>query len=88
MDLALKRTSPAAGIAPTVTGRPTSELSPRETEVVALLARGLSNSEIGQNLMISTRTAESHIQHIMNKLGLSSRAHIVAWAATIDTERD
>jgi predicted ATPase/DNA-binding CsgD family transcriptional regulator len=88
MDLALNRTSPAVGIAPMVATGRTSELSPRETEVVALLARGLSNSEIGQHLVISSRTAESHIQHIMNKLGLSSRAQIAAWAATLEADPD
>jgi len=88
MDLALKQTRPDGGTAPTLAARPTTELSPRETEVVALIVRGLSNAEIGQTLVISTRTAETHLQHIMNKLGFSSRAQIAAWGAKFGSEGD
>jgi pimeloyl-ACP methyl ester carboxylesterase len=56
-------------------------LSPREQEVAALIHQGLSNGEIGFRLGISERTAESHAEHIRNKLGLRSRAQIAAWAA-------
>ena len=56
------------------------QLTPREREVVALVARGLSNREIGTRLSIAERTATSHVEHIMNKLGLHSRTQIAAWA--------
>jgi pimeloyl-ACP methyl ester carboxylesterase len=55
-------------------------LSPREREVVALVARGLTNREIAEAMVISQRTAENHIQHVLNRLGLRSRAQVVAWA--------
>jgi len=55
-------------------------LTERELEVAALVARGLSNREIAQALSISRRTADSHIQHILNKLSFRSRAQIAAWA--------
>ena len=55
-------------------------LSPREREVVALVARGLTNREIAEVLVISQRTAENHLQRVLNRLGLRSRAQVVAWA--------
>lgn len=55
-------------------------LSPREREVVALVARGLTNREIAEAMVISQRTAENHLQHVLNRLGLRSRAQVVAWA--------
>ena len=57
-----------------------SLLTPREREVAELVGRGLSNREIAQTLVIAERTAESHVQHILDKLGLSSRGRIAAWA--------
>jgi DNA-binding CsgD family transcriptional regulator len=58
-----------------------SPLSPRELEVARLVARGLTNKQIGQNLYISERTAENHVQHILTKLGLRNRSQIAAWAS-------
>jgi len=55
-------------------------LTSREREVSALIARGLSNRGIATKLSIAERTAISHVEHIMNKLGLHSRAQIAAWA--------
>ena len=55
-------------------------LSPRELEIAELVARGLTNQEIAQQPIISTRTVESHVNNMKTKLGLSRRAHIVAWA--------
>ncbi len=55
-------------------------LSSRETEVAELVAEGSTNKEIGRRLFIATRTAETHIQNILNKLGFNSRAQIAAWA--------
>ncbi len=56
-------------------------LTPRECEVAALIAQGSTNREIARSLVISERTAEGHVQSILNKLGFSSRAQIAAWAA-------
>jgi predicted ATPase/DNA-binding NarL/FixJ family response regulator len=58
-----------------------AQLSRREQEVAALVARGLSNGQIAGTLVISVRTVETLVQHIMDKLGVSSRAQIAAWAA-------
>src|SRR2546430_15184585 len=55
-------------------------LSPREREVAALVASGLSNREIGDRLFIAERTAEGHLEQIRNKLGFHSRAEVAAWA--------
>jgi predicted ATPase/DNA-binding CsgD family transcriptional regulator len=57
------------------------QLTRRERDVAALVARGQSNGQIAATLVISARTVETHIQHIMDKLGCSSRAQIAAWSA-------
>jgi predicted ATPase/DNA-binding CsgD family transcriptional regulator len=54
-------------------------LTPREGEIAALVARGLSNKDIASKLVISQRTAETHVEHILTKLGFTSRAQIAAW---------
>ncbi|HEV2358290.1 MAG TPA: LuxR C-terminal-related transcriptional regulator [bacterium] len=59
---------------------PTTPLTARECEVAALVAQGLSNREIASRLVIAERTAEGHVQSILNKLGFNSRAQIAAWA--------
>jgi two-component system, NarL family, response regulator NreC len=55
-------------------------LSEREREVLRLLALGHTNQEIAGLLFISVRTAETHRAHVMQKLGLSSRAELVRYA--------
>jgi DNA-binding CsgD family transcriptional regulator len=60
--------------------RASPRLSPRETEVARMVARGLSNRVIGESLHLSERTAENHVKHILDKLGFSSRSQIAAWA--------
>jgi DNA-binding NarL/FixJ family response regulator len=55
------------------------ELSTREWEVAALITRGYSNRQIARELVISERTVDSHVSHIMRKLALGSRAQIAAW---------
>jgi DNA-binding NarL/FixJ family response regulator len=54
-------------------------LTRREREVAELLAEGLSNKDIAARLVISVRTAETHAQNILAKLGFGSRAQITAW---------
>jgi predicted ATPase/DNA-binding CsgD family transcriptional regulator len=56
-------------------------LTRRERDVAALVARGQSNGQIAASLVISVRTVETHVQHIMDKLGCSTRAQIAAWSA-------
>jgi two-component system response regulator NreC len=58
----------------------TDPLSDREREVLRLLALGHTNQEIAKMLYISVRTAETHRAHIMQKLGLASRAELVRYA--------
>ncbi len=55
-------------------------LTPREREVAVLIADGKTNREIAALLVIAERTADTHVQHILNKLGVRSRAQIAAWA--------
>ena len=55
-------------------------LSDREREVLRLLALGHTNQEIAKKLFISVRTAETHRAHIMQKLGLGTRAELVRYA--------
>jgi DNA-binding NarL/FixJ family response regulator len=57
-----------------------AQLSPREREVATLVAQGLSNRDIAQRLVVSERTAENHVQHVLNRLGLHSRAQVAVWA--------
>jgi non-specific serine/threonine protein kinase len=58
----------------------TNPLSQREREVAMLVVRGLSNRQIADRLVVTRKTAEAHISHILTKLGLTSRVQIVAWA--------
>jgi non-specific serine/threonine protein kinase len=60
---------------------PGVRLTAREAEVAALVAEGLSNKEIARRMVISPRTAETHVQHIMDKLGFTARSQIAAWSA-------
>jgi two-component system nitrate/nitrite response regulator NarL len=58
----------------------TTMLTPRELQVATLLAYGLTNSAIADQLDISVRTAEMHRANAMRKLGADSRADVVRWA--------
>jgi DNA-binding NarL/FixJ family response regulator len=59
-------------------------LTTREREVVTLIARGLSNREIAAALVVSERTVEAHTGHIRDKLGVTSRTQVAAWAVEHD----
>jgi DNA-binding CsgD family transcriptional regulator len=54
-------------------------LTPREREVAALLADGLTNAELAERLFISPRTAAVHVSNILTKLGMSSRTEVATW---------
>jgi predicted ATPase/DNA-binding NarL/FixJ family response regulator len=56
-------------------------LTPRQQEVAALVAEGLTNRLIGRRLGISEKTAEIHVSNLMSRLGVPSRAGVAAWAA-------
>jgi DNA-binding CsgD family transcriptional regulator len=56
-------------------------LTRREREIAALVARGLSNRQIAAASHISERTVESHVQHVLDKLGFTNRTQIAAWVA-------
>ncbi|PVG81061.1 ATPase [Nocardioides gansuensis] len=56
-------------------------LTRREREIAGLLAEGLSNKEIAARLIISQRTAETHVDHILAKLGVTSRSQVASWVA-------
>jgi DNA-binding NarL/FixJ family response regulator len=65
---------------PPVTPRAVEELTPRELEVLHLLARGLSNPEICERLFISEATAKTHVARILQKLDLRDRVQAVIYA--------
>lgn len=58
-----------------------AELSTRESEVASLVAEGLTNRQIAERLVISERTAQNHVQHILTKMGFTTRSQIAAWCA-------
>ncbi|MFE3260138.1 protein kinase [Nocardia sp. NPDC059091] len=72
--LALGEPSPALDSSP-------QQLTKRERQVADLVAEGLTNRAIASRLVISQRTAQGHVEHILAKLGFTSRAQIAAWAA-------
>ena len=72
---------------PAPAGADRPRLTRRETEVAQLLAEGMTNREIAKRLVISQRTAEGHVEHVLGKLGFRSRAQVAAWFARRDAER-
>lgn len=67
-------------------GRPDTSAEPgpttltrREQQVAELVADGLTNKAIAGKLVISQRTAQGHVEHILSKLGFTSRSQIAAW---------
>ena len=59
---------------------PGSELTEREREVLALVARGYTNKQIAESLYVSEKTARNHVSHILEKLGLARRSEAAAYA--------
>jgi non-specific serine/threonine protein kinase len=70
----------ASGAAPSPVRVDGNPLTGRETQVASLIAEGMTNYEIAQRLHIAARTADAHVEHIRNKLGLRSRSQIAVWA--------
>jgi DNA-binding NarL/FixJ family response regulator len=59
---------------------PAGALTAREREIALLIARGLSNRGIADELVISPATVARHVTNILTKLGFASRAQVAAWA--------
>ena len=72
--------APDAGAAP-------DELTPREIEVLGLLAQGYMNPEVAQQLVLSVRTVETHRANIQRKTGISTRAELIAYAKAHNLEK-
>ena len=72
---------PALSAKPAVESGQTESLTPREIEVLQLIAAGYTNRQIADRLTLSVRTVESHRANIMDKLGLRSRVELVRYAA-------
>ncbi|MEU6268012.1 response regulator transcription factor [Saccharopolyspora shandongensis] len=68
----------AAGQAPSQARSP-GPLTRREQQIAELVAQGFTNKKIAATLAISQRTVDAHVEHIMVKLGFTSRAQIAAW---------
>ena len=66
------------GLAPLEREAPPT-LTPRQLQVAALVAQGWSNRQIADELVITERSAESHVERIRGRLGFRSRAQIAAW---------
>jgi non-specific serine/threonine protein kinase len=58
-----------------------SILTPRQRQIAELIHQGLTNKDIADTLVISPRTAEAHVEHILTKLGFTSRTQVAAWVA-------
>ncbi|QYB07718.1 protein kinase [Rhodococcus sp. USK10] len=66
---------------------PGHKLTKREIQVADLVAEGLTNRAIATRLVISPRTAQGHVEHLLTKLGFTSRAQIAAWVVAHRDER-
>src|SRR5262249_30058268 len=78
--LTLPEPSPAALSDQPAVDKPPDSLTPREREVAALVARGLTDAQIAEALVIGRRTAEKHVANCLGKLGLATRAGLATWA--------
>jgi DNA-binding CsgD family transcriptional regulator len=78
--LGLQEPVPAANPTTSLRARAAhSELTRRERQIAELVHKGLSNKEIAEKLVISPRTAETHVEHILTKLGFTKRTQVATW---------
>jgi DNA-binding NarL/FixJ family response regulator len=78
LDPAIAKQLTRSLVAPKV--QTVSSLTDREREVLILVAQGLSNQQIADSLVISERTARTHVSNILSKLGVASRTQAALWA--------
>lgn len=69
-----------SGPAPAANDRPSEALTPRETDVVRAVARGLTNTEIGAELFMSLSTVKTHLASVQGKINARNRVEVAAWA--------
>lgn len=69
-----------SGPAPAANDQPSEALTPRETDVVRAVARGLTNTEIGAELFMSLSTVKTHLASVQGKIGARNRVEVAAWA--------
>ncbi|MCP2341429.1 ATP-binding protein [Actinomadura rupiterrae] len=79
--------SAAVPAARTEDGSPLGPLTPREREVARLVAEGLTNRQIAECLVISKRTADAHVEHILSKLGFNSRVQVAAMLSSVKEDQ-
>ena len=80
LDPAIQHHVLAAVSAPTAPSEAPDDLTPREVEVLGLIAEGLTNAEIAERLVVSAATVKSHVNHIFSKIGARDRAQAVVYA--------
>ena len=66
-----------------VTDEPWRPLTTREFEVARLVAEGMTNAEIADELGLSPKTVSAHLEHILAKLGAMRRAEVATWVSTV-----
>ena len=72
---------PPSDVSPAAVDPELDQLTPREREVLRLIARGYSYKEVARDLGISTKTVETHVSSVLRKLQLSSRHQLARWAS-------
>lgn len=82
-----RRKSPSAPEPDSRDAAARASLTGRETDIVRLLARGLSNAEIAQELFVETSTVKSHLSRAMSKIGVRDRVQTVVWAYRVGIAR-
>ncbi|MDF2627584.1 MAG: chemotaxis protein CheY [Symbiobacteriaceae bacterium] len=76
----LRRSEEPAEAGPGAEGGERGHLTPREMQILALIAEGATNKEIGQRIFLAENTVKNHLKHILSKLQVENRAQAVAYA--------
>jgi DNA-binding NarL/FixJ family response regulator len=67
---------------------PLGDLTPRETEILALIVEGMSNREIGETLFLAEKTVKNYVSGILSKLGMKRRTQAAVFASDFLPKRD